>query len=46
MGKTKGATLMKDQLPRINKAVLVVTHLGDDSEEKQYWLSDLSKLGF
>ena len=30
---------MENELPRINKAVLMVTHLGDDSEEKQYWLS-------
>jgi len=30
---------MDNELPRINKKVLMVTSLGDDSEEKQYWLS-------
>jgi hypothetical protein len=30
---------MGSQLPRLNKKVLIVTNLGDDSEEKQYWLS-------
>ncbi|MBI4618635.1 MAG: hypothetical protein HY739_00470 [Desulfobacterales bacterium] len=30
---------MENELPRINKTVLIVTQLGDDSEEKQYWLS-------
>jgi hypothetical protein len=35
----KGFTFMDNELPRINKKVLMVTSLGDDSEEKQYWLS-------
>ena len=30
---------MDNELPRINKGVLMVSILGDDSEEKQYWLS-------
>lgn len=30
---------MDNELPRINKKVLIVTSLGDDSEEKQYWLT-------
>ena len=30
---------MDNEWPRINKKVLIVTSLGDDSEEKQYWLS-------
>jgi hypothetical protein len=30
---------MENALPRINKTVLIVTDLGDESEEKQYWLS-------
>ncbi|MCX5846678.1 MAG: hypothetical protein NTW12_10055 [Deltaproteobacteria bacterium] len=30
---------MDNELPRINKKVLILTSLGDDSEEKQYWLS-------
>jgi hypothetical protein len=35
----KGVTSMENALPRINKTVLIVTDLGDESEEKQYWLS-------
>jgi hypothetical protein len=30
---------MNNELPRMNKKVLIVTNLGDESEEKQYWLS-------
>jgi len=30
---------MEDKLPRMNKNLLIVTNLGDDSEEKKYWLS-------
>jgi hypothetical protein len=30
---------MENELPRINKEVLIITALGDDSEEKRFWLS-------
>ena len=30
---------MENELPRINKKALIITDLRDDSEEKQYWLS-------
>ena len=30
---------MDNKLPRLNKKVLIVTNLGDESEEKHYWLS-------
>ncbi len=30
---------MGNELPRINKEVLIVTDLCDDREEKHYWLS-------
>ena len=30
---------MANERPPMDKAVLTVTHLGDDGEEKQYWLS-------
>ena len=35
----EGAILMENELPRINKKALIITDLHDDSEEKQYWLS-------
>ena len=30
---------MANELPRINKNALIITDLHDDSEERQYWLS-------
>ncbi|MBI2264439.1 MAG: hypothetical protein HYU64_04625 [Armatimonadetes bacterium] len=30
---------MENELPRLDKKVIVVGNLGDDSEEKHYWLS-------
>ncbi|MFH0801585.1 MAG: hypothetical protein V2A78_04280 [bacterium] len=30
---------MENELPCLDKKVVTVTPLGDDSEEKQYWLS-------
>jgi hypothetical protein len=33
---------MDSDLPQLNKKVLIVASLGDDSEEKQYWLSQTS----
>jgi hypothetical protein len=31
--------LVANELPRINKNALIITDLHDDSEERQYWLS-------
>jgi len=30
---------MKNELPRIDKKILIVTDLLDNTEEKRYWLS-------
>jgi hypothetical protein len=30
---------MKSELPRINKKILIVADLFDNTEEKRYWLS-------
>jgi hypothetical protein len=35
----KGFTFMDNELPRINKKIWIVTSIGDDREEMQYWLS-------
>lgn len=37
---------MKNELPRINKKILIVTDLFDDTEEKQYWLSQTPAVRF
>ena len=37
---------MDNELHRINKNVLIINNLGDDTEEKQYWLSQIPIVRF